>query len=141
MRARTLVVRGDALARSMSHYLIDQIAGKSNISARLQAEVVAAHGEGHLEGIDILDRQTGAVSRHDCGGLFVFIGADADTGWLPSELARDKNGYVLTGDAVVKAGRWSHHRDPFLLEASVPGIFACGDVRLGTVKRVASAVG
>jgi len=140
-RQVTLVVRGDALAKSMSHYLIDQIAGKSNISARLQAEVVAAHGEDHLEGIDILDRQTGAVSRHASGGLFVFIGADADTGWLPAELARDRNGYVLTGDAVVKAGRWSHHRDPFLLEASVPGIFACGDVRLGPVKRVASAVG
>ena len=107
----------------------------------LQAEVVAAHGEEHLERIDILDRQTRAVRSHDCGGLFVFIGADADTGWLPAELARDKNGYVLTGDELVKAGRWSHHRDPFLLEASVPGIFACGDVRLGPVKRVAAAVG
>jgi thioredoxin reductase (NADPH) len=137
----TLIVRGDALARSMSHYLVDQIGGKSNISVRLQSEVVAAHGDAHLEGIDILDRQTRAVTRHGCGGLFIFIGADADTGWLPEEVARDKNGYVLTGDAVVKAGRWSHHRDPFLLEASVPGIFACGDVRLGPVKRVASAVG
>ena len=140
-RQVTLVVRGDSLARSMSHYLIDQIAGKSNISARLSAEVVGARGADHLEGIDILDRQTGAVTRHDCGGLFVFIGADAETGWLPEEIARDERGYVLTGDAVVKAGRWSHHRDPFLLEASVPGIFACGDVRLGPVKRVASAVG
>jgi thioredoxin reductase (NADPH) len=140
-RQVTLVVRGDALAKSMSHYLIDQIAGKSNITARLQAEVVAAHGAEHLEGIDILDRQTRAVTRHSSGGLFIFIGADADTGWLPEEVARDRNGYVLTGDAVVKAGRWSHHRDPFLLEASVPGIFACGDVRLGPVKRVASAVG
>ena len=140
-RRVTLVVRGDALAKSMSHYLIDQIAGKSNISALLQAEVVAAHGEDHLESIDILDRQTRAVTRHDCGGLFIFIGADADTGWLPAELARDRNGYVLTGDELIKAGRWSHHRDPFLLEASVPGIFACGDVRLGPVKRVASAVG
>jgi len=140
-RRVTLVVRGDSLAKSMSHYLIDQIAGKANISARLSAEVVAAHGGEHLEQIDILDRKTQATSRHDCGGLFVFIGADADTGWLPPELARDRNGYVLTGDDVVKAGRWSHHRDPFLLEASVPGIFACGDVRLGPVKRVASAVG
>ena len=140
-RQVTLVVRGDSLAKSMSHYLIDQIAGKSNIAARLSSEVVAAHGGDHLEQIDILDRKTQATSRHDCGGLFVFIGADADTGWLPPELARDRNGYVLTGDDVVKAGRWSHHRDPFLLEASVPGIFACGDVRLGPVKRVASAVG
>ena len=140
-RSVTLVVRGDSLAKSMSHYLIDQIAGKANISARLSAEVVAAHGAEHLERIDILDRQTREVSSHDCGGLFIFIGADADTGWLPAELARDKNGYVLTGDELVKAGRWSHHRDPFLLEASVPGIFACGDVRLGPVKRVAAAVG
>ena len=140
-RRVTLLVRGDALAKSMSHYLIDQIAGKANIAAQLQAEVVAAHGADHLEGIDIHDRKTGAVTRHDCGGLFIFIGADADTGWLPAELARDRNGYVLTGDELIKAGRWSHHRDPFLLEASVPGIFACGDVRLGPVKRVASAVG
>ena len=77
----------------------------------------------------------------DCGGLFVFIGADADTGWLPDGIARDARGYVLTGDDVVKAGRWSHDRDPFLLEASIPGVFACGDVRLSPVKRVASAVG
>ncbi|MCE9657575.1 MAG: FAD-dependent oxidoreductase [Burkholderiales bacterium] len=140
-RSVTLIVRGDALARSMSHYLVDQLGGKSNIAVRLHSEVVAAHGGDHLESIDILDRQTRAVTRHECGGLFIFIGADADTGWLPEALARDRNGYVLTGDAVVKAGRWSHDRDPFLLEASVPGIFACGDVRLGPVKRVASAVG
>jgi thioredoxin reductase (NADPH) len=81
------------------------------------------------------------VRQYDCGGLFVFIGADADTGWLPPEIARDARGYVLTGDDVLKAGCWSHDRDPYLLEASVPGIFACGDVRLSPVKRVASAVG
>ena len=93
-----------------------------------------------LEAIDIRNRSTDTTARHASGGLFIFIGADADTGWLPAELARDRNGYVLTGDELIKAGRWSHHRDPFLLEASVPGIFACGDVRLGPVKRVASAV-
>src|SRR5262245_45648451 len=79
--------------------------------------------------------------RVECGGLFVFIGADAETDWLPGDIARDARGYVLTGDDVVKAGRWSHDRDPYLLETSVPGIFACGDVRLSFVKRVASAVG
>jgi thioredoxin reductase (NADPH) len=73
--------------------------------------------------------------------LFVFIGADAETGWLPTEIARDARGYVLTGDDVVKAGHWSCGRDPYLLESSVPGVFACGDVRLSPVKRVASAVG
>jgi thioredoxin reductase (NADPH) len=81
------------------------------------------------------------VHRHECGGLFVFIGADAETVWLPEEVARDARGYVLTGDDAVKAWRWSQSREPYLLESSVPGIFACGDVRLGPVKRVASAVG
>jgi thioredoxin reductase (NADPH) len=81
------------------------------------------------------------VRRAECGGLFVFIGADAETQWLPPEIARDASGYVLTGEDVVKAGRWSEPRDPYLLETSVPGVFACGDVRLSPVKRVASAVG
>jgi thioredoxin reductase (NADPH) len=81
------------------------------------------------------------VSRHECGGLFIFIGADAETGWLPPDIARDSRGYVLAGDDVVKAKRWSSSRDPYLLETSVPGVFACGDVRLSPVKRVASAVG
>ncbi len=136
-----LVVRGDALQKSMSRYLIEQLGSKSNISACLQSEVVAAHGQAQLEAIDILDRQTQAVTRIACGGLFIFIGADADTQWLPSEIARDRNGYVLTGEAVLKSGRWSHDRDPYLLEASVPGVFACGDVRLSPIKRVAAAVG
>jgi len=137
----SLVVRGDSLEKSMSHYLVEQIRAKANVSARLQSEVTAAHGAANLESIDILDRRTQAVTRHSCGGVFVFIGADADTGWLPSEIARDKNGYVLTGNDVLKSGRWSGNRDPFLLESSVPGIFACGDVRLSPIKRVAAAVG
>jgi len=140
-RLVTLVVRGDSLEKSMSHYLIEQIEGKPNIAVRLHSEVHAAHGQTHLEAIDIADRRDQTVTRHACGGLFVFIGADADTGWLPDDVARDKNGYVLTGDEVTKAGRWSHTRDPFLLECSVPGVFACGDVRLGPIKRVAAAVG
>jgi thioredoxin reductase (NADPH) len=137
----TLVVRGDSLEKSMSHYLIEQLGGKSNVKVLLRSEVVAAHGDTHLEAIDILDKPSETVHRHDCGGLFVFIGADAETGWLPDAIARDERGYVLTGDDVVKAGRWSFSRDPFLLETSVPGVFACGDVRLSPVKRVASAVG
>ena len=140
-RQVTLLVRGDSLDKSMSRYLIEQIARKDNIAARLHSEVKAAHGQAHLEAIDILDRQQQSVTRHECGGLFVFIGADADTGWLPPEVARDKNGYVLTGDEVLKAGRGSHDRDPLLLESSVPGVFACGDVRLSPIKRVAAAVG
>jgi thioredoxin reductase (NADPH) len=140
-RTVTLVVRGDSLAKSMSRYLIDQLGLKSNVKVELRSEVVAAHGDTHLTAIDIRDAASANVRRHDCGGLFVFIGADAETAWLPAEIARDARGYVLTGDDVVKAGRWSHDRDPFLLESSVPGVFACGDVRLSPVKRVASAVG
>lgn len=108
---------------------------------QLRSEVVAAYGDTHLTGIDIRDGASAQVRRQDCGGLFVFIGADAETGWLPADIARDARGYLLTGDDVVKAERWSHSRDPYLLESSVPGVFACGDVRLSPVKRVASAVG
>jgi thioredoxin reductase (NADPH) len=140
-RTVTLVVRGDSLEKSMSRYLIEQLAGKSNVKVQLRSEVVAAHGDTHLTGIDIRDGASAKVRRQDCGGLFVFIGADAETGWLPMDIARDARGYLLTGDDVVKAGRWSHSRDPYLLESSVPGVFACGDVRLSPVKRVASAVG
>ena len=140
-RQVTLLVRGDSLEKSMSRYLIEQIAGKSNIAARLNSEVKAAHGDTHLEAIDIFDRGERKATRHECGGLFVFIGANADTGWLPKQVARDGNGYLLTGDDVLKSGSWSHTRDPFLLESSLPGVFACGDVRLSPVKRVAAAVG
>jgi thioredoxin reductase (NADPH) len=140
-RTVTLVVRGDSLEKSMSHYLVEPLRGKPNITVRLQSEVQAVHGETHLTAIDVRDAASGAVERHECGGLFVFIGADAETAWLPPEIARDARGYVLTGDDVVEAGRWSEQRDPYLLESSVPGVFACGDVRLSPIKRVAAAVG
>jgi len=140
-RTVTLVVRGDSLEKSMSRYLVEQLRGKSNVVTQLQSEVICAHGDIHLTAIDVRVGLHGEVRRHDCGGLFVFIGADAETEWLPAEIARDERGYVLTGDDVVKAGRWIHNRDPYLLESSVPGVFACGDVRLSPVKRVASAVG
>jgi thioredoxin reductase (NADPH) len=140
-RSVTLLVRGDALEKSMSHYLIEQLRRKANIEVVLNAEVLGAHGADHLAAIDIADRSTGTTRRAECGGLFIFIGADAQTEWLPPEIARDRRGYVLTGTDVVKAGAWSQPRDPYLLETSVPGVFACGDVRLSPVKRVASAVG
>jgi len=140
-RQVTLVVRGDSLEDSMSHYLIEQIRGQANIAVQLRSEVQTVYGDTHLTAIDIVNRATGEVRHHECEGLFVFIGAVAETEWLPVEIARDANGYILTGDGVVKAGRWSHTRDPYLLETSVPGVFACGDVRLGPVKRVAAAVG
>jgi thioredoxin reductase (NADPH) len=140
-RQVTLLVRGDSLEASMSDYLIKQLRTRSNIAVQLRAEVQAVQGDTHLTEIDILDGSTGETSRHECGGLFIFIGADAETEWLPPDIALNERGYVLTGDDLKKCGCWSHSRDPYLLETSVPGIFACGDVRLSPVKRVAAAVG
>ena len=140
-RTVTLIVRADSLEKSMSQYLIDQIRSKSNIRAALRSEVKAVYGDSHLTAVDVIDRSSNEVRREDSGGLFVFIGADAETGWLPPEIARDPRGYILTGGDVVKAGRWKESRDPYLVETSVPGVFACGDVRFSPVKRVASAVG
>src|SRR5262249_39437888 len=137
-RSVTLLVRGDSLQKSMSHYLIEQVRAKANIAVELGVEVEAVHGDAHLTAIDIRDRASGPLPRRDCGGLFVFIGADAETRWLPPEIARDARGYLLTGSDVSKSGRWSAGRDPYLLETSVPGMFACGDVRSSLVKRVAS---
>jgi thioredoxin reductase (NADPH) len=111
-RRVTLLVRGDSLEKSMSHYLVDQVRGKSNIKAQLRSEIHAVFGDGHLTAIDIRDRASQEVRRHECGGLFIFIGADAETEWLPTDIARDGHGYVLTGDDLKKAGRWSHDRDP-----------------------------
>ena len=113
----------------MSKYLIEQVRGKSNIRVALQSEVQAVHGDDHLTAIDILDGAGKTVRREECGGLFVCIGADAETKWLPAEIKRDPRGYVLTGADLPKDGSWSEDRDPYLLETSVPGVFACGDVR------------
>jgi len=140
-RTVTLVMRGDSLEKSMSRYLVEQLGKKSNVTVQPRSEVVAAHGDTHLTAIDLRNETNSEVSRRECGGLFIFIGADAETGWLPAEIARNDRGYVLTGDDALKSGRWPHSRDPYLLESSAPGIFACGDVRLSPVKRVASAVG
>ena len=138
----TLLVRGQSLEQSMSHYLIEQLRTKSNIDVRFRCEIHAVHGETHLAEVEIRNATSNAVSRHPCGGLFIFIGADAETGWLPQSIARDARGYVLTGDDVNKAGRWAHSRDPYLLETSAPGVSlpaaTCASARS---KRVASAVG
>ena len=137
----TILCRGSSLSKSMSRYLVDQIGTRPNIDARYRVEVVAAHGEEALEALDIRNVDLGEVERLESAGLFIFIGADAETGWLPPEIALDPKGYVLTGSDVTAAGRWPLERDPYLLETSVPGVFACGDVRYGPVKRVAAAVG
>jgi thioredoxin reductase (NADPH) len=140
-RSVTLLVRGPNLRKSMSQYLVDQIGTRSNILAQYRVEVVAAHGDEALEALEVRNLDLGDVTRIESSGLFIFIGADAETGWLPSEIALDPKGYVLTGSDVAAAGRWQLERDPYLLETSVAGIFACGDVRYGPVKRVAAAVG
>jgi thioredoxin reductase (NADPH) len=140
-RTVTLLVRGDSLAKSMSYYLIEEIRNKPNISVELGREVAAAHGDDHLEAIDVKDAAAGTTERRETAALFVFVGADTDTSWLPAEIERDSRGFVLTGTDVARAGRWTQARHPFLLETSVPGIFAAGDIRAGSVKRVASGVG
>jgi thioredoxin reductase (NADPH) len=140
-RRVTLLCRGDDLCKGMSRYLIDQLDARSNIEVRLRHELAAVHGAARLEAIDIRDCASGGMARQDCGGLYIFIGADAETRWLPPEIARDSRGYVLTGEEVKRSGLWTLDRDPFLLETSVPGVFASGDVRASPVKRVAAAVG
>jgi len=140
-RSVTILCRGESLEKSMSRYLIDQLATRSNIEVAYGVEVAAVHGEDSLAAIDLRKRDSGEESRVDSSGLFIFIGADAETEWLPPEISLDQHGYVLTGAEMRAAASWSLDRDPFLLETSVPGVFACGDVRSGPVKRVAAAVG
>ena len=102
-RKVTLVVRGDSLEKSISHCLIEQLRSKANIATLLNSEVVNVHGDTHLTAISIRNKAAGIEDRYDCAGLFVFIGADAETKWLPPEIARDRNHYVLTGDETRKA--------------------------------------
>jgi thioredoxin reductase (NADPH) len=137
-RSVTILIRAESLASSMSDYLIKQIATRENVTIEARSEVVGLHGDRHLEAIDVADRATGTTTKRATDALFVFIGADAETDWLPPQIARDANGYILTGPNAVP---WTLERDPYLLETTVPGVFAVGDVRHGSVKRVASAVG
>jgi thioredoxin reductase (NADPH) len=137
----TLLIRGDSLAKSMSHYLIEQLKTKSNVKVETRSEVTDAFGDDHLESIDVTNRTTGETTRRRASALFVLIGADAETAWLPPQIGRDERGYVITGRDVLATGAWAGGRDPYLLETTVPGVFAVGDVRAGSVKRVAAAVG
>ena len=125
----------------MSQYLIDQLTANPGVTIQTRSEVVALHGAEKLQAIDVADRRDGTVTTRDAEVLFVMIGADADTSWLPDEVARDEHGYVLTGPHAAATGAWSHERDAYALETTAPGIFAAGDVRSGSVKRVAAGVG
>jgi thioredoxin reductase (NADPH) len=143
-RRVVIVVRSDSLARAMSTYLVDRITDADNIEVRLRTEVVAGRGETHLEGITLADQASGTKDDVDTNWLFVFIGASPRTDWLGDEVARDERGFIITGPDLVhrrRSPRWPLSRAPYALESSVPGLFAAGDVRLDSMKRVASAVG
>jgi len=141
----TLLVRAPSLARSMSHYLIEQVQSRPEITVRTCTEVVAAHGTDHLEQLTLRDANTGATELIDAQYLFVFIGAAPLTDWLDGVLARDDHGFVLAGPDLLAGGQlppgWPLGRAPYHLETSMPGVFAAGDVRAESAKRVASAVG
>ncbi|MFG1612841.1 FAD-dependent oxidoreductase [Nonomuraea wenchangensis] len=138
-----LLVRGDGLEKSMSHYLIEQIAAIPNIEVHLETEVAGGGGTGHLERLTLSTR--GEERTVDAQWLFVFIGAEPFTSWLGETVERDPRGFVLTGPDLVQGGRrprnWPLRREPYYLETNVPGVFAAGDVRAESIKRVASAVG
>jgi thioredoxin reductase (NADPH) len=142
-RKVTMLVRGPGLAATMSKYLIDEIARTSNIVLEAHTQVVEAFGEEHLEGLQLKGPE-GEI-RVTASSLFVFIGAAPGTKWLPESILRDEYGFVLAGPDLRSDGKptagWSEPREPFLLESSVPGVFVAGDVRHGSIKRVASAVG
>jgi thioredoxin reductase (NADPH) len=138
----TILVRGQKLASSMSQYLIDQLATKSNVFIEYGAECVRVHGTDDIESIDVAYKN-GELKAFPADALFIFIGAKAETSWLPDALICDEQGFVCTGRDVVDLQRFDsvRARDPYLLETSIPGIFAAGDVRHGSMKRVASSVG
>ena len=139
----TILIRGASLDASMSRYLIDELERKPNVHIRSGGEIVRCVGEDRLECVTIRNRADGSLEDVDVHAVFIFIGADAMTDWLPKEVVRDERGYVCTGRDVtdLMPDAWPLERDPYLLETSVPGIFAAGDVRHGSIKRVASGVG
>jgi thioredoxin reductase (NADPH) len=136
----TLIVRGDSLDKSMSQYLIDEIRATDNIVVRLGQRVVGGGGQGRLDHI-ILDSTDGVRESLTTSAVFVLIGAHPHTDWLPAAISRDEHGFVLVGADAAASGSWPLERPPLQLETSMPGVFAVGDVRRGSVKRVASAVG
>ena len=139
----TMLVRGVSLEASMSKYLIDEIERTSNIVVEPNTQIIGVEGDGHLEGLCV--RNPEGTSQRKAGSLFVFIGAMPLTDWLPDAILRDDKGFILAGPDLKNSGKfagiWKQKRDPYLLETSVPGVFVAGDVRHGSVKRAASAVG
>jgi thioredoxin reductase (NADPH) len=140
-RQVTLVVRAQSLDAGMSHYLVRQVEATPRLRVRLGTEIVGGGGDGWLERLVLRDRASGREEKVDADGLFLMIGAHPHTDWLPDDVERDPGGFVLTGSDLGDDSCWAGERDPFLLETSLPRVFAAGDVRHGSVKRVASAVG
>lgn len=146
-RSVTMLVRGDSLEKGMSQYLIDQIREVPNIQVEVQSEVMEVHGEDHLSSITILNHGTEETRTVPTSALFIFIGAVPCTGWLRGKLPMDERGYLLTGSLLPRDGNgngpkgWKEERDPFIFESVIPGVFAAGDTRHSSIKRVASAVG
>jgi len=140
----TVLVRGDSLAASMSEYLTTELDRIPNVHVRFAAELADGEGDGHLDAVIVRDRRTGEVERLEAVALFVMIGAEPHTDWLDGVVARDERGYILTGPDLIREDApraWPLERPPALFETSVPGVFAAGDVRHGSVKRVTTAVG
>ena len=140
-----MLVRGESLGATMSQYLIEQVQTTPNIHVEYRSRVAEVHGEDHLESVSIICDSTGGVNRVPASSLFVFIGAEPRTSWLDGTVERNERGFILTGPDLLKSGKrpkgWTLERDPSLLETNIPGVFAVGDVRFGSVKRVASGVG
>jgi thioredoxin reductase (NADPH) len=139
-RRVTLVIRGGSLADGMSHYLARQIEATRNVDVRLRSEVVGGGGDTWLRHL-VVRGEDGVEETVEAEGLFLMIGVQPHSGWLTGEVARDSRGFILTGSEVAGDSRWPLERNPFLLETSMPGVFAAGDVRSGAINRVASAVG
>jgi thioredoxin reductase (NADPH) len=140
-RRVTLVVRAQSLGAGMSDYLVRQVEATPKLQVRLGTEIVGGGGDGWLEHLVLRDRAEGSEETVDADGLFLMIGARPHTEWLPPGVDRDARGFVLTGTDLRDDHGWPLDRSPFLFETSMPGVFAAGDVRHGSVKRVASAVG
>ncbi|HEX3290788.1 MAG TPA: FAD-dependent oxidoreductase [Gaiella sp.] len=140
-RRLTLVARAPSLEAGMSHYLVRQLAATPNLDVRVGTEIVGGGGDGWLTHLVLRERATGAEETVDADGLYPLIGARPHTEWLPPEIVRDDEGFVLTGGDIPRDGAWPLERDPYPLETTIPRVLAIGDARHGSVKRVASAVG
>jgi thioredoxin reductase (NADPH) len=136
-----LLIRGDDLYKSMSSYLVHRIEQTPNIELHCSATIRRMEGDDHLSSVSIVNSRTGQERRVETPAVFSFIGAVPRTDWLPPEIERDAKGFIRTGPDLAESPYWTARRPPFLLETSHPGVFAAGDVRSGSAKRVASAVG